>query len=143
MATTASTGSRARPKHSNGWRRKASWPTTEGIARKVLRRNGVWFPSAVKRPGSQSHSAQVQGAQRGARLNVFYAALRDIAHELGLGFVARSSLAFADIPDVADTGRSGILRDHRPDHAVARGKVRRQRRVDRHHLARYRRCGGG
>ena len=40
---------------------------------------------------------------------VFYAALRDTAHELGLGFIAGSSLAFADFSDVADACRGGFF----------------------------------
>ena len=65
----------------------------------------------------------------------FYAALRDIAHELGLGYIARSNLAFADLSDVADSGRGGIFRDHRSDHAVARREIGRQRRADGDHAA--------
>ena len=75
--------------------------------------------------------------------DAFYAALRDIAHELGhmLGFFARSPLAFASLSDVADAGRGGIFRAHRSDHAVARGEIRRQRRADGHHVALDRRRG--
>ena len=36
-------------------------------------------------------------------------ALGDIAHELGLGFVAGTILAFADISDVADAGAAGFF----------------------------------
>ena len=33
--------------------------------------------------------------------------LGDIAHELGLGYIVRSTLAIADVSDVADLGRGG------------------------------------
>ncbi len=36
--------------------------------------------------------------------------MRDTAHELGLGFVAGSILAFANLSDVAVTGHGGIFR---------------------------------
>src|SRR5437868_14175435 len=72
----------------------------------------------------------------------FYAALRDTAHELGLGFFAGSYLARADFSDVADAGRGGILRNRRLDHAVARGEIRGQWRADGHYAARHRRRGG-
>src|SRR5437868_14821683 len=52
--------------------------------------------------------------------------LRDVADELGLGFVARSYLALAVVSDVADAGRGGILCDPDAHHAHSRGKIRRQ-----------------
>ena len=69
---------------------------------------------------------------------LFYAALRDTAHELGLGFVAGSDLALTDISDVAAAGRSGIFRAHRSGHGLAR-RNRGQRRARRHHIA-FDRC---
>src|SRR5713101_4260690 len=115
---TASTGSRARPRLSSGSPRK--------VSSTFPKRSRAWpgeadsISPAVKRPGSQDHSAHVEcGERHSLPQRAFYAALRDIAHELGLGYVARSTLAFADFSDVADLGRGGILRDHRSDHAIA------------------------
>src|SRR5436190_63754 len=130
---TASTGSKARPRLSSEWPRKVNstfpkeraWP---GEADSVL--------PAAKRPGSQDHSAHDEcGEGHSLPRNASYAALRDIAHELGLGYIARSTVAFADLSDVADIGRVGILRNYRSHHAVARREIRRQRRADRHHAA--------
>src|SRR4029453_4923127 len=58
------------------------------------------FSPAVKRPGSQDHSAHDEcGERHSLSRNALYAALRDIAHELGLGYIARSTLACADLSD--------------------------------------------
>ena len=70
-----------------------------------------------------------------ASLSAFYAALRDIAHELGLGYIARSTLAFAGLSDVVDAGRGGILRVHRSGHAVASREIGCQWRADGDHAA--------
>src|SRR3989442_14088020 len=97
---TASTGSKARPRLSSGWPRKVSstFPKESPIAGRSA------FGTAVKRPGSQDHSGHDECGDRHSR-HAFYAVLRDIAHELGLGYIARSTLAFADLSDVADIGR--------------------------------------
>jgi hypothetical protein len=44
---------------------------------------------AVKRPGSQDHSAHHEcGERHSIPRNAFCAAVRDVAHELGLDYIA-------------------------------------------------------
>jgi len=111
--------SRVRSKRSNGWPRKASSPFLKTVRNGEAKRLSV--SPAVKRPVRRIRLRKTLSCESISihfSPNVFYAALKDIAHELGLGQLARSDLAFAGLSDVADIGRGGIFRDHRPHHAV-------------------------
>src|ERR1700738_3822236 len=139
---TASTGSKTRPRLSNGSPRKASSTSPEEIA--CMAGWAVPGPLAVKSPRSRKYSAQVECERTHIQRSLNASMLRggDTAHELGLGFVAGSILAFADLSGVADAGRGGFLRGHRSDHVVALREIGRQWRAHGHHGAGDRHRGG-
>src|SRR3981081_1312417 len=139
---TASTGSKVRPRPSNGWPRKVSWPSPE-VAHPKIADIAVGFRCACRQNALFAEtSCEELSAECRPRaftsLNAFCAALRDIAHELGLGYIARPTLAFADVSGVADTGRGGVLRRHCSHHPGAGREIGGQWCADDHHAAGHR-----
>src|SRR3954469_20968397 len=135
MATIVSIVSKARPKLSNGSPRKASSRFPETVVRKQPA-DGVPFRSPSKGPVRRTILPKSE-CEKDAFVfrSRLMAALRDTAHELGLGCFAGSNLALAEPSIVPDAGDGCICRDHRSDHAASLGAVRGEQRACAGHAA--------